>query len=226
MTDLYKRRNIRLINNTIAHEVGHLIASLMLNEIQEEPTAEQIKIIWIEYLQRPGGQIDYSRKEGPNYWKFPNDLNLCYYTIFSLYSGCIWEKFFDSIYHQKELNIEDIELCFEFSGSSDMQTIGIINSKHIKRVLTKPLTREKIILPYINFLKGFDINFKLKIYNYLELIAIKIESHFNETGILEYIIANEEFNELKKIMKTEIIKKHKDDLIQIILNIKEIIKLE
>src|SRR5690606_23937130 len=95
----------------------------------------------------------------------------------------------------------------------------------LKRILTEDSTRQKVILPYIELLKKINDIIKLKMYENLGKIAAKIDSHFSETGILEYSIIGEEFSELKKFIKEEFIDNNKDALLQIISNIKEITKL-
>lgn len=227
MTDFNKIRNIRLINNVIAHEVGHLIANLLLNDSEDGSKATQISINWIEHLRRPGGQINYSRKEGSKYWRFPEDLNLCYTSLLSLYSGCIWEKFFDSIFHHKVLSMTDIENCLENSGGKDMEELNFINNLHLKRILSKEFTRENIIEPYIKILQDLPEEKKLVIYDQLKIISSKVDSHFSSTdGELKYTIKEDEFANLKIFILKEFVECYKNDLLKILDNIKKFIKLE
>lgn len=225
--DFRKNRNIRLINNVIAHEVGHLIASLLLNKIQDEPRATKITLRWLEDLQRPGGQIDYSIKEGFERWIFPKDFNLCYHTILSLYSGCIWEQFFDSIYHQRDLDIHKIENCYKCSGESDLLKINSINNVHLKRILTKEFAQEKIIKPYVKILQNISLEQKQKLYDKFYLLAIKAESHFdNVDESLEFVLEEADFNDLKSFIMSEFINHFEKELAEIIKDIKEFLKLE
>lgn len=227
MEDFHKKRNIRLINNIIAHEVGHLIANLLLNKIQDEPKAQEITLIWSEQFQRPGGQIDYSIKEGSKHWKFPKDLNLCYYTILSLYSGCIWEKFFDSIYHQKNLDIVEIETCYTTSGSIDVREISLINNTHLHQVLTKEFTREHIIKPYVELLQNLSTEVKQKLYNQLYILASEVESHFyNTKEELKLTIKDSYFEDLKSFIMDEFLICFEKELNEIISSIRKFTKLE
>ncbi|WP_312174051.1 hypothetical protein [Chryseobacterium sp.] len=227
MGDFHKNRNIRLINNVIAHEVGHLIANLLLNKVQDQPKAEEITLIWNEQFQRPGGQIDYSIKEGSKYWTFPKDLNLCYYTILSLYSGCIWEKFFDSIYHKKNLNINEIETCYTTSGFKDLSEISSINNLHLHQVLTKEFTREHIIKPYIELLQNLSWELKQKLYNCLNILASEVESHFyNTKEELKFTIKDKDFEDLKNFITNEFLIHSEKELNEIINQIRKFIKLE
>lgn len=227
MGDFHKNRNIRLINNVIAHEVGHLIANLLLNKIQDEPKAEEITLIWSEQFKRPGGQIDYSIKEGSKHWKFPKNFNLCYYTILSLYSGCIWENFFDSIYHRKNLDINEIENCYSSSGFLDLSEINSINNRHLKQVLTKEFAREHIIKPYVELLQNLSSELKQKLYDYLYILASKIESHFsNTTEELKVTIKDKDFEDLKKFIINEFLVHSEKELNEIINQIRKFLKLE
>ena len=225
MGNFQDERNIRLINNVIAHEVGHLIASLLLNEIQLEPKAEKIAIFWSEQFKKPGGKIEYSIKEGCKCWTFPKDLNLCYYSILSLYSGCIWEKFFNSIFHQKKIEIDEVELCFQSSGLIDAQEIGTINNLHLKLALNKESTREKIIIPYVELLNSIPSEKKTLLYNKLKSIATEVEAKiFESKNNLEAEIEN--FEELKNFINEEFIITYQNKILEIIENIKDLVKLE
>lgn len=103
-----------------------------------------------------GSRIEYTIKEGPDSWEIPKDIDLCCTTILSLYSGCIWETFFDSIYHKRQLSLSNIGVCYETSGLKDIQTIGIINNKHLKLRLNHEFTENNIKVPYINLLNNLS----------------------------------------------------------------------
>ncbi|QDZ61936.1 hypothetical protein EVD20_02075 [Elizabethkingia bruuniana] len=143
MGDFLRKTNIRLIINVLSHETGHLIANILLNNVQPEPKVENIVISWDDFYKKPWGRIEYSIREGVNHWIFPRDEFLCYHTILSLYSGCIWEKFTNCIFHNSELSVSNVQNCYQGSGSSDAKTVGIINRKYLSMELTKEFAEKK-----------------------------------------------------------------------------------
>lgn len=53
MGDLARKRDIRLINKALAHEMGPLIANILLNGMQPEPRVEKVIISWSEEHKKP-----------------------------------------------------------------------------------------------------------------------------------------------------------------------------
>ncbi|MEC5173917.1 hypothetical protein [Chryseobacterium nepalense] len=224
MGDLARKRDIRLINKALAHEMGHLIANILLNGMQPEPRVEKVIISWSEEHKKPWGRIEYTIKEGPDSWEIPKDIDLCCTTILSLYSGCIWETFFDSIYHKRQLSLSNIGVCYETSGLKDIQTIGIINNKHLKLRLNHEFTETNIKVPYINLLNNLSDKKKQSIYDFFENISQKIENElFDGRNFMDYQLSVEQLEELSVFINDEFVEPYKEDLIDILRKIKEII---
>lgn len=219
------KRNIRLITNVLGHETGHLIANMLLNHLQAEPKVESISIAWDNFYKKPWGKTEYTIKEGVNSWIFPNDEILCYYTIFSLYSGCIWERFLDSIFHQSELLIDDVQNCYEASGVIDAQTVGIINNKHLKLTLTQDFTENKVIVPYIELLNSISKEEKENMYNFFEEISKEINiSLFDGRDPKEYQLTEIQLETLRKFISLNFINPYNIILVRIINDISNNLK--
>ncbi len=217
MGDFLRETNIRLIINVLAHETGHFIANILLNDIQPKPKVEDIVISWDDFYKKPWGRIEYSIKEGVNHWIFPRDEFLCYYTILSLYSGCIWEKFANCIFRNLELSINDIQNCYEGSGFKDAQTVGIINNKYLSLGLTKEFAEKEIIESYVELLNGLSNEEKQLIYNFFKKISDEIEvCLFDGREPKEYNLTNEQLENLKTFISLNFISVYKEKLTKIL----------
>ncbi|MBM7421073.1 MULTISPECIES: hypothetical protein [Chryseobacterium] len=224
MGDLAKKRDVRLINKVLAHETGHLIANILLNSVQPEPKVDKIIISWSKEHKKPWGRIEYTVKEGPDSWELPKDIDLCCTTILSLYSGCIWETFFDSIYHKSQLSLSNIGGCYETSGLSDIQTIGCINNKFLKRRLNQEFTENSIKIPYIDILNSLSDEKKKDIYDFFENISKKIEiGLFDGNNPMDYQLSSEQLEELSAFINSEFIEPYKKELLDILSKIRGIV---
>lgn len=225
MGDFLRKTNIRLITNVLSHEIGHFIANILLNNVQLEPKVENIVISWDDFYKKPWGRIEYSIKEGVNHWIFPRDEFLCYHTILSLYSGCIWEKFTNCIFHNLELSVNDIQNCYQGSGFKDAQTIGIINNKYLSMGLTKEFAEKEIIGSYVKLLNGLSKEEKRLIYNFFKQISDEIEvCLFDGREPKEYYLTKEQLEKLRSFISHNFTSVYEEKLAEILDGISSKIK--
>ncbi|MEG1388523.1 MULTISPECIES: hypothetical protein [Weeksellaceae] len=225
MGDFLRKTNIRLITNVLSHEIGHFIANILLNNVQLEPKVENIVISWDDFSKKPWGRIEYSIKEGVNHWIFSRDEFLCYHTILSLYSGCIWEKFTNCIFHNLELSVNDIQNCYQGSGFKDAQTIGIINNKYLSMGLTKEFAEKEIIESYVKLLNGLSKEEKQLIYNFFKQISDEIEvCLFDGREPKEYYLTKEQLEKLRSFISHNFTSVYEKKLAEILDGISSKIK--
>lgn len=225
MGDFLRKTNIRLITNVLSHEIGHFIANILLNNVQLEPKVENIVISWDDFYKKPWGRIEYSIKEGVNHWIFPRDEFLCYHTILSLYSGCIWEKFTNCIFHNLELSVNDIQNCYQGSGFKDAQTIGIINNKYLSMGLTKEFAEKEIIGSYVKLLNELSKEEKQLIYNFFKQISDEIEvCLFDGREPKEYYLTKEQLEKLRSFISHNFTSVYEEKLAEILDGISSKIK--
>ncbi len=200
------------LRGTFWHEIGHLVADIILKKDYHSIIIESFEINYDEHTQRTGGKVVI--KDGDNKFNpvFTDFKQVTIYSI-SLISGCLYQTFF---FQKNDYFDYPFEKCFsddyKSGGFKDFQQFKNLINQELKLNLINEETKDRIINFFKKDVKKIfyeELNDNIIFYNGINSI---IDKHVCE--ILKNIDLLKPYNYKLELCKLKIFISEVDSLIE------------